>query len=317
MQIKYPLILILILAVSSVSLVAGNQWRKKNQKVYFIPHLAFINQYIKSLTSVNNKKIITKINWFFCILFILVLSILTARPQKSLDLTDPKIGIDVVLVLDGSGSMFIDDIKPTRLDASRSVIKDFVSRLKTDRVSLVVFSETAHTLCPLTFDYAIINYYLDLMNEDNLYLFVSGGLTAIGDGIVLGSEKFEKDTERTKVMILLTDGDSNTGIDTIIAAKYANDDDIKIYTIFVGDSTYTSPQQSLQEIADITEGKSYIADDKASLEQIFTDIETLEKTKIEHNKNIIKKDNPNSLLIGASIIWILYLVSYYLLNNKK
>ena len=214
----------------------------------------------------------------------------------------------IVVLLDVSGSMDQEDIPPSRLQAARKVIADFVETLETDRVALVTFVDIPLTRCPLTFDYSIVNYYIDMLVGDQVYWFSSGTGTAIGDAIILATEKFDENLERTKIVLLLTDGESNQGIAPKKAATYAETKGVHIYPIYV--NTHGGALPFLQDVAQITGGKAYSATSPESLKSIFEEIEALERSDLENQGSITYVDTPNIFFI----LFLLALNSYFLIK---
>lgn len=204
-------------------------------------------------------------------------------------------GIDIAMVLDISGSMLAEDLKPNRLQAAKKVIDDFISERVTDRIGLVVFARDAFTQCPLTIDYSVLR---------NLLLDIKSGMiedgTAIGNAIANGVNRLKESDAESRVIILLTDGVNNSGeVDPISAAEIAKTFGIRIYTIGVGtrgEAPYPvrTPfgiryqmvpveidEEVLKEIASSTDGKYFRATNNRSLQEIYDQIDKLEKTKIE------------------------------------
>jgi Ca-activated chloride channel family protein len=226
-------------------------------------------------------------------LFIIAL----ARPQKGY-IEDKLIteGINIVLALDISSSMKAEDFKPNRLGAANIVAKEFIQGRKTDKIGLVVFSRKAITQSPLTIDYGILYNFIDTIETG----MIQDG-TAIGNAIAEASKRLTVGEENNKVLILLTDGVNNAGeIDPLTAAQAAKALDIKIYTIGVGSmgnapypvddpafgKRYVSipvqiDEEVLKEIARITNGRYFRATDEGKLEEIYQEIDQLEKSKIE------------------------------------
>jgi Ca-activated chloride channel family protein len=226
-------------------------------------------------------------------LFLLAL----ARPQKGY--IEEKLiteGIDIVLAVDISSSMKAEDFKPNRLGAAKSVAKEFISGRKTDKIGLVVFSRKAITSSPLTIDYTMLYNFID-----NIEIGMIQDGTAIGNAIMEGSKRLSEGKEKSKVLILLTDGINNSGeVDPITAAYATEAMGIKVYTIGVG-STQNAPfpvddpvlgkryvtvpvqidEEVLQRIARITKGRYFRATDTKKLEEIYREIDTLERSKIE------------------------------------
>lgn len=229
-----------------------------------------------------------------------------ARPQK----TDEKIsrnveGIDIMIALDISHSMLIEDMKPTnRLESAKKTIIEFVERRISDRIGAVVFSGESYTRVPLTLDYALLKKNLsEVETSTNIKMG-----TAIGVALGNAVSRLNESTAKSRVVILLTDGENNTGlIDPQTALKIAKGYGVRIYTIGVGrDGQAQLPIYStdmfgrkvkryqpihskvneplLKQLADDTGGKFYRATNTKNLEEVFTDINTLEKTEIEEDR---------------------------------
>ncbi len=221
-----------------------------------------------------------------------------ARPQSVAPLPgDDGLGVDIVLALDSSLSMSATDLTPTRFGAAQDIAKAFVKGRVSDRIGLVTFGGAPLLACPPTTDYDAL-----IERLDELYPGVtkSDG-TAIGDGLVSAARRLKDTPAKSKVIILLTDGRSNTGaVDPITAAKTVAAYGIRVYAIGSagrGPATMTidDPQQGrvtvpvdddldeelLAEIARITGGKSYRAQNRGELEKIFAEIDRLEKSRIK------------------------------------
>ena len=210
-------------------------------------------------------------------------------------------GVDITLCLDVSGSMLAEDFNPNRLEAAKDVVKEFAREMVGNRLGLVAFAGKSFTQCPLTTDYHIIEQLIAELDTETIP--ING--TAIGDAIGNAINKFVDEKAKSKLIILLTDGENNTGIDPEIIAKVAFDKGIRIYTIGVGTIggapvPYIDPlgrkkyyhqgtqlmkthldEESLQKIASLTRGKYFRATDNTSLRQIYQEIAQLEKHKIE------------------------------------
>jgi Ca-activated chloride channel homolog len=139
-------------------------------------------------------------------------------------------GLDIMLVVDLSSSMKATDLQPNRMQATKTALKDFVDRLSTDRVGLVVFAGSVSLQSPLTLDYRTAKMMMDIINTD--FLPVDG--TAIGDAINFTLEKIGKENQRNAVIVLVTDGENNRGSDPEQALKKAKEAGTKIYTIGIG-----------------------------------------------------------------------------------
>jgi Ca-activated chloride channel family protein len=221
-----------------------------------------------------------------------------ARPQKGTrNLESSTSGIDIMLVMDISGSMKAEDFHPqNRLYVAKDVVKNFIMGRQTDRVGLVIFAKESFTQCPLTIDYGVL---LNLLGDVRFGLIEDG--TAIGMGLINGVNRLKDSPAKNKVVILLTDGANNAGaIDPLTAAGVAQALGIKVYSIGIGrpglvpmpvddpvfGKRYMQVQSdidepTLQKMAQLTGGRFFRAKDPQALSQIFKEIDELEKTKIK------------------------------------
>ncbi len=242
------------------------------------------------------------------ILILLVFALM--QPQYGLEREEiTRQGIDIMLVLDLSGSMAAEDFKPNRLVAAQKITENFIAGLTDHRIGLVVFAGLSLTQCPLTIDYGVVT---ELLRRTSLNMIKVDG-TAIGDSIVNAVYKFDPDKKqkRDKVIVLLTDGENNAGVvDPLEAAKIASERGVRVYTIGVGsvegapipvyrggqkmyarnnDGSIYIPkldEQLLKDIAYVTGGQFFRATDNEALEKIYEKIATLEKGKIDVNRTI-------------------------------
>jgi len=233
------------------------------------------------------------------LLALTVLIFALARPQSSSKESEASTeGVDIVMAIDVSTSMLAEDFKPNnRLEAAKQVAQEFVEGRTNDRLGLVIFAGESFTQCPLTLDYGVL---LTLLQEQKVADRDWDG-TAIGMGIVNAVNRLRDSKAKSKVIILLTDGENNAGsIDPITAARIAHTMDIKIYTIGAGTrGTAMYPiddpilgrqyrpiqvridEETLTKIAGITGGKYFRATDAKKLKAIYTEIGEMEQTKIE------------------------------------
>jgi Ca-activated chloride channel homolog len=204
-------------------------------------------------------------------------------------------GIDIVLLLDISGSMLAEDFHPNRIEAAKQVAQDFVDGRRNDRIGLIIFAGESFTQCPMTLDYRVLK---------NLIRKVKPGVvddgTAIGMAIAQGVNRLKESKAKSKVMILLTDGVNNRGeIDPLTATQIAQTFGIRIYTVGVGtigEAPYPvqTPfgiryqnmpvdvdEKTLQKIAEMTNGQYFRATNNRTLRDIYTQIDEMEKTRIE------------------------------------
>lgn len=219
-----------------------------------------------------------------------------ARPQSSLKEENIETeGIDIVMAMDVSGSMLARDLKPDRLNAAKQVAADFVSGRPNDRIGLVVFAGESFTQSPLTTDHEMLKKLLSELKEG----LVEDG-TAIGMGLATSANRLKDSEAKSKVVILVTDGENNAGfIDPLTATDIAIQYGIRVYTIGVGtigkapypfqyggrtiyqDVEVKIDEKLLKEIADQTGGKYFRATDNKSLQRIYDEIDMLEKSKIK------------------------------------
>ena len=229
---------------------------------------------------------------------VVLIAIALARPQTSRATSDIELeGIDIVIALDVSGSMQESDLVPNRLDAAKMVIERFVQRRPSDRIGLVVFGKDAYTHVPLTLDHGT---FLRMLAELQIGI-IDGHGTAIGNGIGVALNRLRHSEAKSKVIIVLTDGDNNAGnISPMQAARYAQTMGVKIYTILAGDNGEESGAAApnfapgggqrqrqpvnpklLEEIASLTGGSPYLATDTRALARNFQSIlEDLEKSRL-------------------------------------
>jgi Ca-activated chloride channel family protein len=214
-----------------------------------------------------------------------------ARPQ----MTNEKVeqwteGIDIMIGLDISQSMQIEDFLPNRLEAAKEVARNFISGRRQDRIGIVVFSGDAFSLAPLTTDYDLLKSYLD---EINFEMIENRG-TAIGSALAVVTNRMGESEAKSKVCILLSDGDNTAGnIDPITAAELSAAYGIKIYTIVVGKEGLvpygkdffgrpnmienTIDETTMRKIAEIGGGEFFRATDNQALTQVFARIDQFEK----------------------------------------
>ncbi len=260
------------------------------------------------------------------VLFFLTLSLIIvalARPQSTNEEVEQwSEGIDIMLTIDISESMKIEDFKPNRLEAAKEVARDFIAGRFQDRIGLVVFSGDAFSRAPLTTDYELLNTYID---EISFELIENGG-TAIGSALAVSTNRLRESDSKSKVLILLSDGDNTAGnIDPITAAKLAQAYNIKIYTIaigkegkvpfgtdFFGRPRYVEnrlDETNLKEIAKIGSGKFYRVSDKEALAQVFNEIDSLEKAEIKETRYKDTTDYYTIYLKWALVFFMLWMLS--------
>jgi len=222
--------------------------------------------------------------------------IVLARPQTTNTWKNVTTeGIDILLAIDVSGSMLARDFSPDRLEAAKSIGIKFISGRQNDRMGLVVFSGESFTLCPLTTDHAtLINMFKDI----KMGILEDG--TAIGSGLATAISRLKDSNAISRIVILLTDGVNNRGeIAPLTAAEIAKTYGVRVYPVGIG-SIGTAPypfqtpfgiqyqdvkveidEEMLQKVADITGGKYFRATSNKALEEVYSEIDKLERSKIE------------------------------------
>ncbi len=234
--------------------------------------------------------------FIFRLLAIVFIIAALARPQTMYEEQNAEgEGVDIVLCIDVSGSMTAQDLTPNRLEAAKNVAVDFVNKRLTDRIAIVIFSGESFTQCPLTTDHTVLISAIENIRNG---LLEDG--TAIGSGLGTSVDRLRTSKSKSKVVILLTDGENNGGlIDPQTAKEIAKAFQIKVYTIGVGTDGY-APQpvntpmgvvmqqgkvsideKLLKEIATETGGKYFRAKDNEGLTGIYDEINGLEKSKVE------------------------------------
>jgi Ca-activated chloride channel family protein len=235
---------------------------------------------------------------FLLMLSLMLIFIALARPQK----TNEKVeqwteGIDIMIALDISQSMQIQDFTPDRLQAAKEVALNFVRGRMQDRIGLVVFSGDAFSLAPLTTDYDLLRSYI---NEISFEMIENRG-TAIGSAMAVVTNRMRESESKSKVCILLSDGDNTAGnIDPITAAELASAYGIKIYTIVVGKEGLvpygkdffgrpnmienTVDETTMRKMAAIGGGEFFRATDNQALSQVFKKIDQYEKAEIKETR---------------------------------
>ncbi len=227
----------------------------------------------------------------------LLLIVALARPQSVSQGQEVQTeGIDIIIALDISGSMRAQDFKPDRSEAAKRVAKEFIDGRPYDRIGMVLFAKQAFTQCPLTIDHAILNELIDGIQVG----LVDPDATAIGQALGAALNRLKESESKSKIVILLTDGENNYGQSPSTLSEAAKALNVKIYTIGVGSrgsapypvvdmfgrQTYQQVQVNIDEgllkdIASSTDGLYFRATDDNKLERIFKEIDSMEKTKIK------------------------------------
>ncbi len=256
-----------------------------------------------------------------------LLIVALARPQNSEQGSKVRTeGIDIVLAIDVSGSMLARDFKPDRITAAKDVAGKFIVDRTNDRIGLVVFAGESFTQSPLTTDKSTL---LTLLGQIKSGILEDG--TAIGNGLATAINRLKESQAKSKVVILLTDGENNMGqVAPLTAAELAENYGIKVYTVGVGSRgmapypaydmwgniVYQQVQVEIDEdvltqIAQMTGGEYFRAVDNKSLSDIYAQIDKLEKTKIETDDYVSYKE-----LFGRYLLWALLLLTGGFLTDK-
>lgn len=292
-----PWLLLLLLLVPVLAYLKG---RRGNQAAFLYSSVALVKG-ITGITRTSTGAILLRMRWLALILFILGL----ARPQLHEGETRMSAsGIDIVVALDLSGSMASEDFQlrgqqVNRLIIAKDVLEKFVERRINDRIGLVAFAGRAYIAAPLTLDHDFL-----LQNLERLDLGSMEDGTAIGSAITAGVNRLRDVKSKSRILILMTDGQNNAGkVPPLTAAEAAQSLGVKIYTIGVG-TRGTAPmprtdpfgrrvyvqmqvdidEDTLTRVATRTGGKYYRADSADTLRAVYAEIDRLERTEVEVRK---------------------------------
>ena len=231
--------------------------------------------------------------------FVLIVFVL-ARPQTSNSWKDKTVeGIDIMLAMDVSTSMLAEDLTPNRIEAAKKVAAEFIADRPNDNIGLTIFAGESFTQCPMTIDHASLLNLLHNVRADIAARGLIQDGTAIGMGLANAVARLKDSKAKSKVIILLTDGSNNMGdISPMTAAEIAKSLGIRVYTIGAGTNgtaRYPMPvgggvqyvnlpveidTKTLNEISNATDGKFFRATNTQELQQIYKEIDQLEKTKL-------------------------------------
>ena len=256
-----------------------------------------------------------------------LLIVILARPQSTNSWSNSSTeGIDIMLAMDISGSMLAQDLKPNRLEAAKDVAASFINGRPNDNIGLVVFSAESFTQCPLTTDHTVL---LNLFKDIQSGMIQDG--TAIGLGLANAVSRIKDSHAKSKVIILLTDGSNNAGeIAPVTAAEIAKTFGVRVYTIGVGTKGMAPypfqtafgvqyqnipveiDEATLKQIASTTGGQYFRATDNASLKEIYSEIDQMEKTKISVQEYSKKQEEYKN---WALLVFALLLVEILLRNT--
>jgi Ca-activated chloride channel family protein len=289
MVFRYPAFFLLLLLLPLVFL-----WAKRRERIEF----AFSSLgLLKGRPRTPRMFLFKLLPVLKAAMFLLLIAALARPSSVASDKEYQTLGVDIIIALDLSGSMLAEDFQPeNRIFVAKQEAVKFIQGRENDRIGLVVFSKKAFTQCPLTLDYRIL---IELLSEIRVGMIADG--TAIGMGIATAVNRLRDSNAKSKVIILLTDGENNAGnIDPITAAELAKSFNIKIYTIAVGkggmvpfpvddplfgkryvQADVEVDETTLKRIADITGGLFFRARDTAALSEIYERINKLEKSEVK------------------------------------
>lgn len=258
-----------------------------------------------------------------------LLFVALARPQASFRETERTVsGIDIMMVMDVSASMNIEDLaERSRFEIAKETMESFIKGRDNDRIGFIVFSGEPLTLAPPTLDYGLV---LRALRDAKIGVLKDG--TGIGDGLSLAVNRLRNSTAKSRVIILLTDGDNNVGqVDPATAGELAAGYGIKVYTIAIGregrvrlpirtqgvfGNVVTSYQyfdnalnpDLLKKIAELTQGRFYRVTDESALSSVFKEIDRFEKTDVKTNEKVRYEERFQKPLMLALILLLLELL---------
>ncbi|MDD2565310.1 MAG: VWA domain-containing protein [Candidatus Gracilibacteria bacterium] len=331
-EFKYPFMFLLLILVP---VLVYFEMKRKNKGTKFAPINLLVKVY--GLSSI----------WFYIEMFLSILMlccfiIILANPGfTNYRNEESRKGIDIAIVMDISKSMLAEDILPNRLEASKKVIENFIKKLKDDRISFTIFAGKPFMSIPLTFDYNGVVKYIQSVTTESITQDIPGlSGTAIGDGLIVATDGLngnKSEEKREKIIVLITDGDANVGINPKTALKYVGENKIKVYSIGIGNPEGTElfmtdifgnkqyfidangtpikaklNEEMLKYLSSNSGGKYYNAQSKDSLNQIFDDLSRLNKTEIKNK--IIKAFYP--IYYYFVLIILLSLILFLGIKNK-
>ncbi|MGA3285076.1 MAG: VWA domain-containing protein [Verrucomicrobiota bacterium] len=298
MTFAHPYFLLLLLLLPLLAWLKG----RRGQPPAFLYSSVRL---VEGLTRARRSRagaIMAALRWLVLVLFIVAL----AQPRLMKSQTTVKAsGIDIVCALDLSGSMISEDFvvhgqRVNRFNMAHSVLKGFIDQRPNDRIGLVVFAAQAFIAAPLTLDHDYLQENLDRLEIGT----INADQTAIGDALTTALNRLRDLKAKSKIIILMTDGQNNSGkIDPLTAAQAAQAMGVKVYTIGIGERGMAPmpvfmngqkvgyrnvpvdvDEDTLQKIADMTGGKYYRADNAERFREIYAEIDKLEKTEAIINK---------------------------------
>jgi len=236
-----------------------------------------------------------KIDWIVKILILVLLSIAITSPIV-IDTMSPlnRHGKDIVLAIDASGSMnasgydvnddFSEGKRLSRFEVTKIIATEFIHKRVSDNIGIVMYGDFAFIASPITYEKEIVAEMLSYLNQG-----MAGQNTAIGEAIAMSIRSFSFSHAKTKIIILLTDGEHNSGsISPKQATSLANDKNIKIYTIAIGKEG-EADEALLKSIAKDSEGEFFHASSAKELQEVYKQIDALESSKIKSKEYLLKE----------------------------
>lgn len=316
-KFSYPYMLLALLLLPLLYALLRRSWRRSRS-------VAFSSLQLIEGTGLRAPWWKRNGMWLLRFATLAIIVVALARPQtgRSEHSVETE-GIDIVLVLDISGSMKAQDFKPkNRLTVAKEVIEEFIGKRENDRIGLVIFAGQAMTQCPLTLDHDILQ---KLVSDVRFGMLEDR--TAIGVALATACNRLKESKAKSRIVVLLTDGENNAGgVDPPTAAKVARALGIKVYTIGVGTTgvvpvpvddpvfgTRVVPMQvqlderSLRMIAETTRGQYFYATNTDELRKIYDRIDELEKTRIESKTFVSFTDRYRFAALPALCLLVLEL----------
>ena len=289
MIFAHPYLLLLLLLLPPLAWLKG----RRGVPPAFVYSSVQLVRGLQNITRSRPGGFLMALRWVMLGLFIVAL----AQPRLTKSTTEVKAsGIDIVTALDLSGSMKTGDYivngrQVSRIDMAKPVLEKFIEGRPNDRIGLVVFAAQAYIATPLTLDH---DYLLEDVSRLGIGT-INSDATAIGDGLTTALNRLRNLKAKSKIIVMMTDGGNNSGkVDPITAAQAAQALGVKIYTIGLGNREivqqmglppgYLPDEDTLQQIAQITGGRYYRADNAEKFRQIYAEIDKLEKTEAVINK---------------------------------
>lgn len=313
MTFAHPYLLLLLLLLPLVAWLKG----KRGKPAAFVYSSTQLVAGLGGATRSRTGQILAALRWLTLALFIIAL----AQPRFSKSETTIRAsGVDIVVAMDLSGSMESEDFeirgeRVNRLVMAKAVLKQFVEKRPNDRIGLVAFAGKAYIACPLTIDHDFLG-----QNVDRLKLHMIEDGTAIGSGLSAAVNRLRDLKAKSKIVILMTDGQNNAGkIPPLTAAEAAEALKVKVYTIGIGTRgqapmpVYVFGQKryqmvpvdidedTLTKVAERTGGKYYRADNADRFQQIYAEIDKLEKTEVDVKK-FTQHTELMALLVGPGLL---------------